>query len=134
MSIQIYDRALVAGVREVLGKRPLERRGPLCNIVAFQHELELRPAVALQVFNNQPVAPDGHDGRRGEPIQTSQLAAGLRALCALALQHPDDRAAQHEVAPLPRGDEALRPRRRGELVKKPREIGLRRAPGARRKF
>ena len=68
MSIWIYDGAFIAGIREVLGHRALERRGPLFEIVSSYHELELRPAVALQVLDDQPVAPDGHDGRRGELI------------------------------------------------------------------
>ena len=68
MSIQIYDRAFVAGVREVLGHRALERRGPLFEIISSYNKLEFRPAVALQVLDDQPVAPDIDNGRRGEPI------------------------------------------------------------------
>ncbi len=79
MSIKIYDWAFVPGVREVLGNRALERRGPLFEIVASYNKFELRPAVALQVLDNETVAPDGDEGRRGEPIQTSQLAARLRS-------------------------------------------------------
>ena len=51
-----------------MGHRPLERRGPLVNVVASYNKFELRPAVALQVLDDEPVAPDGHDGRRGELI------------------------------------------------------------------
>ena len=77
-------------------------------IVSSYNELELRPAVALQVLDDQPVAPDIDNGRRGEPIQTPQLAAGLRAFWRITFQDADDRAPQNEVAPLPRGDEAFR--------------------------
>ena len=102
-----------------LGHRALKRRGPLFEIISSYNKFELRPAVAFQVLDDQPVAPDIDNGRRGEPIQASQLAAELRARRALTLQDADGRAPQNEVAPLPRGDEAFRPRRRWQFVKAP---------------
>ena len=116
------------------GDRPASSAAALSSIVASYNKFELRPAVSLQVPDNE---------RRSRRTDTTDAAVSLYKLrsspqaarVALSLFSTAMTAPQNEVAPLPRGDEALRALLdAGSLSKKTREIGLRRAPGARREL